>query len=203
MPIQAITQSAIMDNYNYLYSVIRKRDMITSEISFRPMAADDWESVAEIYKQGIDGGNATFELEVPTWEEWDKVHLKTCRIVAEKDNEIVGWVALSAVSGRCAYAGVAEVSIYISNNHKGQQVGTKLLGRLIAESEKEKFWTLESGIFPENVPSIKIHEKLGFRQVGYHEKIGKMHGIWRDTILLERRSKVMGIESVETEIMFE
>lgn len=127
---------------NNFLEVLRKRDMITSEISFRPMAADDWESVAE-------------------------------------------------------------VSIYISNNHKGQQVGTKLLGRLIAESEKEKFWTLESGIFPENVPSIKIHEKLGFRQVGYHEKIGKMRGIWRDTILLERRSKVMGIESVETEIMFD
>jgi L-amino acid N-acyltransferase YncA len=114
--------------------------------------------------------------------------------VAEIDNEIVGWAALTAVSGRCVYAGVAEVSVYISNNYRGQKIGTKLLDKLIAESENEKLWTLQAGIFPENIASLKIHEDLGFRKIGHREKIGKMNGIWRDTVLLERRSKVIGID---------
>lgn len=158
------------------------------------MKAADWTNVAEIYRQGIETGNATFQQEIPTWDDWNNGHIKSCRIVAEIDNEIVGWAALTAVSGRCVYAGVAEVSVYISNNYRGQKIGTKLLDKLIAESENEKLWTLQAGIFPENIASLKIHEDLGFRKIGHREKIGKMNGIWRDTVLLERRSKVIGID---------
>ncbi len=163
-------------------------------IIFRPMISNDWTNVAEIYRQGIETGNATFQQEIPTWENWDNGHIKSCRIVAEVDNEIIGWAALSAVSGRCVYAGVAEVSVYISNKYRGQKIGSKLLDRLIAESETEKLWTLQAGIFPENYASLKIHHDLGFRKVGSREKIGKMNGIWRDIVLLERRSKVIGID---------
>ena len=158
------------------------------------MKAADWTNVAEIYRQGIETGNATFQQEIPTWDDWNNGHIKSCRIVAEIDNEIVGWAALTAVSGRCVYAGVAEVSVYISNKYRGQKIGTKLLDKLIAESENKKLWTLQAGIFPENIASLKIHEELGFRKIGHREKIGKMNGIWRDTVLLERRSKVIGID---------
>lgn len=158
---------------------------------FRPMKKDDWSSVSEIYRQGIETGNATFQKEIPGWDEWDQGHLKICRIVVCTDNEIAGWAALSSVSGRCVYAGVAEVSIYVSNRYNNQKIGTGLLRKLISESEKEGFWTLQSSIFPENISSIKIHENLGFRRVGYREKIGKMNGVWRDTILLERRCKLV------------
>jgi phosphinothricin acetyltransferase len=159
------------------------------ELLFRPMSEADWKSVAEIYKQGIETGNATFQNEIPSWETWDNGHLKCCRIIATKNNEIAGWTALSSVSSRYVYRGVAEVSVYIRNNFRGQKVGTKLLERLIIESERQNFWTLQAGIFPENIASLKIHENLGFRVVGYREKIGMMNDTWRDTILLERRSK--------------
>lgn len=167
--------------------------MITSEIQLRPMMAEDWKAVAEIYEQGIKTGNATFQEETPTWDEWDAGHLKTCRIVALKNNAIVGWAALSRVSGRCVYAGVAEVSIYISENHRGHKIGTALLKKLIVISEEENTWTLQAGIFPENHASIKIHINLGFRMVGIRERIGKMKNSWRDTVLLEKRSHVIGI----------
>jgi L-amino acid N-acyltransferase YncA len=167
--------------------------MTKTEIIFRPMKADDWKSVAEIYRQGIETGHATFQQDIPNWDEWNNGHLKDCRIIAEQDSEIVGWAALTPVSGRCVYAGVAEVSVYVSDNHKGQKIGTNLLNKLVSESEKEGFWTLQAGIFQENIPSLLIHEKAGFRKVGFREKIGKMNGIWRDTILLERRSKTIGI----------
>jgi phosphinothricin acetyltransferase len=163
------------------------------KLSFRPMKQEDWNSVAEIYRQGIETGNATFQRDIPTWEEWNSGHLKNCRIVAGNSNEIIAWAALTPVSGRCVYAGVAEVSVYVSNRYKGQKIGTRLLETLIIESEKEGFWTLQAGIFPENIASLKIHKNLGFRTVGLREKIGKMNGIWRDTVLLERRSKVVGI----------
>jgi L-amino acid N-acyltransferase YncA len=164
------------------------------EIFFRPMTSDDWMSVAEIYRQGIETGNATFQREIPTWDEWHNGQITSCRIVAIIQNEIVGWAALTAVSRRCVYAGVAEVSVYVSNKYRGQKIGTKLLDKLIFESENEKFWTLQAGIFPENIASLKIHEELGFRKIGNREKIGKMNGIWRDTLLLERRSKIIGID---------
>jgi L-amino acid N-acyltransferase YncA len=164
------------------------------EITFRPMTSDDWLSVAEIYRQGIETGHATFQHEIPTWENWDKGHLKSCRIVAVFENEIVGWVGLSAVSSRCVYAGVSEVSVYVGKKYRGQKLGRKLLEALITESEKDNIWTLQAGIFSDNPASLKIHEDLGFRLVGYREKIAKLNGILKDTMLLERRSKIVGID---------
>jgi len=161
-------------------------------INFRPLLPEDWDSIAEIYREGIETRNATFQTDVPTWESWDSAHLKTCRIVAIMENEIIGWAALTPVSGRCVYAGVAEVSVYVSTKHHGKKAGTKLLDKLIGESEKSGIWTLQSGIFPENLPSLKIHRNLGFRKVGIRKKIGKLDGKWRDTVLLERRSKITG-----------
>jgi L-amino acid N-acyltransferase YncA len=163
------------------------------DIKLRPLKQEDWNAVADIYRQGIETGDATFEMEIPTWNNWNSAHLKSCRIVACIDNEITGWAALTPVSGRCVYAGVAEVSVYVSNKFQGQKIGTRLLETLISESEKDGIWTLQAGIFPENKISLKLHENLGFRKMGFREKIGKMKGIWRDTILLERRSKVIGI----------
>ncbi|CAN5258857.1 GNAT family N-acetyltransferase [soil metagenome] len=165
---------------------------MTKKILFRPMQADDWASVAEIYKQGIETNNATFQQEVPSWDEWNNAHLKNCRIVAVLDNIVVGWAALTPVSERCVYAGVAEVSVYVSTNHKGHKIGTKLLEQLIKESEEINLWTLQAGIFPENIPSINLHKHLGFRQIGFREKIGKMNNTWRDTFLFERRSIKIG-----------
>lgn len=164
------------------------------EIELRTMTPDDWASVLMIYKEGIATGNATFQQEAPTYTAWDNDHLKACRIVAIFENEIAGWAALSPVSGRCVYAGVAEVSVYVAQKFRGHKIGKDLLARLITESEKENLWTLQAGVFQENIPSIKIHEQLGFRTVGYREKIGQMNGIWRDTILLEKRSQSVGIE---------
>ncbi len=162
-------------------------------ITIRPMNAADWPEVAEIYRQGIETGHATFEQKVPSWEEWDSRHVKTCRIVALSEGEIAGWAALSPVSERCVYAGVAEVSVYVKDTFRGQKIGSRLLERLIAESGKNGIWTLQAGIFPENDSSVRMHEALGFRRVGFREKIGKMNGRWRDTLLLERRSKTVGI----------
>ncbi len=167
--------------------------MALAGIILRPMTPMDWESVAEIYRQGIETGNATFQTEVPSWDNWNSGHLKLCRIIAVYQDEIVGWAALLPVSGRSVYAGVAEVSVYVSTQHIGRKIGTNLLGKLISESEKAGFWTLQSSVFAENKASIKIHENLGFRRIGYREKIAKLNGLWRDTILLERRSMVTGI----------
>ncbi len=163
-------------------------------IEYRPMVATDYEQVAQIYQQGIATGNATFQQDIPTWEDWDESHLKNCRTVGIMDNKVVGWAALTAVSSRCVYAGVAEVSVYVATNYRGLKIGTKLLEYLIEESEASNIWTLQAGIFPENIASIKIHEQLGFRIVGKREKIGKMNGKWRDTLLLERRSVKIGVE---------
>jgi L-amino acid N-acyltransferase YncA len=159
------------------------------EPEFRYLTQADWNSVAEIYLQGIRSGNATFETEVPSWEKWDSSHLKSCRIIALVDGEVVAWAALVPVSARKVYSGVAEVSIYVRDTHKGKGIGRSLLEKLIAESETEGIWTLQAVIFPENGASLKIHQDLGFRKVGFREKIAKMNGIWRDTILFERRSE--------------
>jgi L-amino acid N-acyltransferase YncA len=159
------------------------------QVLFREMKSEDWIPVAEIYLQGIRSGNATFETEVPSWEKWDSSHLKLCRITALLDGEIVAWAALVPVSARKVYSGVAEVSIYVSESHKGKGIGRSLLEKLISESETEGFWTLQAVIFPENLASLKIHQDLGFRKVGFREKIAKMNSVWRDTVLLEKRSK--------------
>ncbi|WP_112182441.1 MULTISPECIES: GNAT family N-acetyltransferase [Paraliobacillus] len=162
------------------------------EIVISKMQQEHWERVKQIYEDGIATGNATFETKAPTWEAWDKGHLATCRLVALVNNEAVGWVALSPVSSRCVYQGVAEVSIYIKNGYTGKKIGSKLMDALIEESEKTGFWTLEAGVFTENSASLKLHQKAGFRIVGTKERISKMDGKWRDVVILERRSKVIG-----------
>lgn len=157
------------------------------------MTENHWQAVRDIYESGIATGNATFQTEAPGWEDWDKGHVKNCRLVAIAGDKVLGWAALSAVSSRCVYAGVAEVSVYIHPEARGKGVGLQLLEALILESEANNYWTLQAGIFPENTASIALHEKLGFRQVGRREKIGQMKGVWRDTLLLERRSNKVGL----------
>lgn len=158
------------------------------------MLPKHWSAVKRIYEDGIATGNATFQTTSPDWEEWNGLHLSTCRLIALENNEVIGWAALTPVSGRCVYAGVAEVSVYIAESVRGKGAGKKLLQALITESEQHNLWTLQSGIFPENIGSIKLHESCGFRLIGRREKIGKMNGKWRDTLLFERRSKIVGIE---------
>ena len=158
------------------------------------MLPSHWEKVKQIYEEGIATGNATFEEVAPSWEAWDSGHARNPRLIAFDDGEIVGWAALSNVSGRCVYAGVGEVSIYVSGRLRGGGIGKKLLQALIAESEKYNFWTLQAGIFPENGPSIRIHEECGFRLIGVREKIGKMNNRWRDILFMEKRSSKTGIE---------
>lgn len=157
------------------------------------MLPADWEAVKQIYEEGIATGNATFQQQAPNWEEWNNDHLSHSRIIAKEDGTILGWAALTGVSGRCVYAGVAEVSVYVSDKARGKGVGKKLLQKLIEESEANNIWTLQAGIFPENIASIKIHNASGFRTLGVRERIGQMNGIWRDTVLMERRSKTIGI----------
>jgi len=164
------------------------------KLKIKHINTEDWPAIANIYNQGIDTGVATFETEVPTWKQWDASHIKSCRLAAWIDNQLIGWAALSAVSSRCVYGGVAEVSVYVDTDSNGKGIGSILLKNLINESEKEGLWTLQSGIFPQNIASIKLHEKLGFRKIGYREKVGKLHGIWYDNILMERRSKIIGID---------
>ncbi|MFX1533928.1 MAG: GNAT family N-acetyltransferase [Promethearchaeota archaeon] len=154
---------------------------------------EDWKSIRSIYQEGIATGNATFETEVPEWKKWDKNHLQVCRFVAKKEGQVIGWAAISPVSDRPIYAGVGEVSIYITAAEQGQGIGHILLRALIEESEKAGIWTLQAGIFPENVASIALHKTCEFREVGYRERIGLLKGVWRDVILMERRSKIVGI----------
>src|SRR4029453_11724679 len=139
--------------------------------------------------------NATFETDVPEWDVWDSAHLSVCRLVAREDGAAVGWAALSRVSARAVYAGVAEVSVYVASSKQGKGIGSALLRRLIVEAESEGIWTLQAGIFPENIASIKLHEHVGFRDGGRRERIGKLKNVWRDVVLLERRSKVVGSET--------
>src|SRR5260221_266814 len=161
--------------------------------TIEPLRPQDWARARAIFLEGIATGVATFETRAPEWEEWDGSHLQTPRLVARERGEVLGWAALTAVSGRCVYAGVAEVSLYVHPNHQGKGTGKTLLKALIAESEKQDLWTLQAGIFPENAASLNVHQQCGFRQVGYREKIGQLKGIWRDTILLERRSQMVGV----------
>ena len=145
-----------------------------------------------IYAEGLATGTATFATEPPTWEAWDGGHLTTCRLVAtDAAGTVRGWAALSPVSGRCVYAGVAEVSVYVAAAARGRGVGRALLQALVAESEKTGLWTLQASIFPENTASVRLHEAVGFRLVGRRERIGQRGGVWRDTLLLERRSAVV------------
>ena len=160
----------------------------------RSMAPSDWEHVSRIYLEGISTGFATFETQVPKYEDWDRAHIKECRLVAENDGEILGWAALSPVSSRCVYGGVGEGSVYISDKSRGKGVGKLLMQHLIEESEKAGYWTIQSGIFPENMASIKLHEKVGFRYIGKRERVGKIHGVWKDNLLFEKRSPTIGTD---------
>lgn len=160
----------------------------------RNMESADWSEVSRIYEEGIETGYATFETAVPTYSDWDAAHISSCRFVAESSGKILGWAALSPVSGRCVYGGVAEVSIYVGENARGRGVGQGLMEALVNTSENEGFWTLQAGIFPENQGSISLHKKMGFRFLGRREKIGKLKGEWFDNLIFERRSKNVGVD---------
>lgn len=162
-------------------------------MEFRDISSHNYPQVASIYLQGINTGNATFETAVPSYKTWNKNHLEFARLALYKDEEMAGWAALSKVSDRCVYGGVAEVSIYIAPNSQGKGMGTILLNKLIEDSEKHGIWTLQCGIMKENQASINLHLKCGFRNIGYREKVGKHNDIWRDNVIMERRSKTVGI----------
>ncbi|MCM3317933.1 N-acetyltransferase family protein [Rummeliibacillus stabekisii] len=162
---------------------------MTDNIVIRKMLDTDWPAVKNIYLEGIATGNATFQTDAPSFEEWTTSHHATCRLVAVKEGLVIGWISISSVSNRIVYKGVGEVSIYVSTKLKNGGIGTALFTKLIEVSEKEGFWTLQSSIFKENIASLKLHKKMGFREVGYREKIAKHHDIWRDVLILERRSK--------------
>ena len=158
-----------------------------------PMTVGHWPAVETIYTEGLATGNASFATVAPTWTEWDASHLRACRLVAcHADGPVLGWAALSPVSSRCVYGGVAEVSVYVAAAARGQGVGRALLAALVVAAEQHGLWTLQAGLFPENTASLHLHEAAGFRLVGRRERIGQLRGKWRDTLLLERRSAVVG-----------
>jgi phosphinothricin acetyltransferase len=164
-------------------------------ISIAPLQREHWEDVRRIHAEGIASGVATFETEpAPDWESWSASHLEFGRLVAILDGRVAGWAALSQVSDRCCYGGVAEVSIYIAADRRGQGLGSKLLQRLIEESEEHGIWTLQAGVFPQNATSVTLHEKAGFRVVGRRERLGKLRGRWQDVLLMERRSDRVGVD---------
>ncbi len=158
------------------------------------MKADDWEQVRSIYLEGIATGNATFETTVPAWEKWDAEHVRQCRLVARSGGLVVGWAALGPASSREVYAGVAEVSIYVGERSRGHGIGRALLSALVAASEKKGFWTLQAGVLAENKESINLHLGCGFRVVGRRDRPGRLNGVWRDVVLLERRSENTGVD---------
>jgi len=158
----------------------------------RELTPADWEDVSAIYLEGIATGQATFEVVAPSWEDWNVDHLSFARLVAfSQEGTIEGWAALSSVSNRSAYSGVTEVSVYVASDARGKGIGRALLEELIQQSEKNGVWTLQASIFPENVTSVALHKSCGFREVGVRERIGKLNGVWRDTVLLERRSQTV------------
>lgn len=161
--------------------------------TFRRLTPTDWPAVRQIYAEGIATGDATFEQQAPEWDEWDAGKLAHPRLVADVDGAVVGWAALSPTSKRHVYRGVAEVSVYVAASARGRGVGRALLAALVETSEAAGIWTLQAGIFPENVASVHLHQQAGFHVVGRRERIGQMHGVWRDVLLMERRSKSVGI----------
>src|ERR1044071_1646091 len=162
--------------------------------SVERMLPGHWPEVRAVYLEGLATGDATFETEAPEWERWDASHLRACRLVALLGERVAGWAALSPVSARKVYAGVAEVSVYVALQFRGQGVGRTLLEALVRESEAEGVWTLQASIFPENVASVALHKSCGFREVGRRERVGQLEGRWRDTVLLERRSQFVGTD---------
>jgi len=168
----------------------------SADLSIVPMLPNHWPSVREIYGEGIASGNATFETELPDWDKWDGGHHKHCKLVALQTADaaaVLGWAALSPVSARRVYAGVAEVSVYVAASARGRGVGKALLQALVQKSEVNGVWTLQAGIFPENSASVALHKSCGFREVGIRRRIGKLGDTWRDVLLLERRSATIGV----------
>ncbi len=163
------------------------------DVTIAPMQAGHSSVVLAIYAEGIATGNATFETNVPAWEDWDTGHLEACRFVALVDDRVAGWAALSPVSKRRVYAGVAEVSVYVATHARGHGVGLRLLQTLVECSERTGIWTLQASVFPENAATLRLHTRLGFRVVGRRERIARHNGTWRDTLLLERRSERVGL----------
>ncbi len=163
-------------------------------VAIAPMQPAHWEAVRTIYEQGIATGNATLETSVPDWNAWDDEHLAAPRLIALVGEEVAGWAALSPVSGRCVYGGVAEVSVYVGDGWRGRGIGLRLLQELVAQSETNGIWTLQAGILPENTASLVLHERAGFRRIGVRERLGRLKGAWRDVVLLERRSRRVGID---------
>jgi phosphinothricin acetyltransferase len=158
----------------------------------RELRPGDWPAVRAIYEDGIRSGDATFETEAPSWEDWDAAHSEL-RLVAERDGAVVGWAALSPTSSRCCYRGVGEVSVYVAETARGGGVGRALLERLVEGSEQAGYWTLTAGVFPENEASLRLHRACGFRELGVHRRLGELGGVWRDVVWLERRSEVVGV----------
>lgn len=158
-----------------------------------PLTAADWPAVRAIYEEGIATGQATFETAAPEWPAWDAARLAVGRLVARRGQRVIGWAALSPVSSRAVYAGVAEVSIYVAAAARGQGVGKTLLRALIEAAEDGGLWTLQAGIFPENAASLALHQSCGFRVVGRRERVARLHGVWRDALFLERRSSRVGV----------
>jgi L-amino acid N-acyltransferase YncA len=161
-------------------------------ILIRPLTEQDWKSVRLIYLDGIATGQATFESVAPSWAEWNRAHLPAPRLVGVLNQGVIAWAALNSASARQVYAGVTEVSVYVGKDSRGQGIGKALLETLVKESERNGIWTLQASVFPENEASIALHKACGFREVGTRERIGCMNGTWRDTMLLERRSKLVG-----------
>jgi phosphinothricin acetyltransferase len=160
-------------------------------LGVRDLRHEDWPEVARIYEEGIRTGNATFETEVPAWWAWDSAHLAEHRLVASRAGSVLGWIALSPVSARPCYAGVAEVSVYVAESARGKGVGSELLAAVVESAERGGIWTLQTSVFPENEASLALLRRFGFRTVGSREHIGRLHGVWRDTVLVERRSEVV------------
>lgn len=161
--------------------------MLATAVEIRDLSRADWPEVSRIYAEGIATRNATFETTLPSWEEWDAAHLEQHRFVAEAAGRLVGWIAAVPVSSRCCYAGVAEISTYVAEGERGRGVGAALLERLIDSTEADGIWTLETGVFPENRASLALLDRFGFRKVGVRERLGRLDGVWRDVVLLERR----------------
>lgn len=170
-----------------MIAMLSGSNAVATDLLVRPFRDDDWTAVHAIYAQGIATGNATFETEVPAFERWAATHPPELRFVADRGGKVVGWVAASPVSDRCAYAGVVEHSVYVDADARGLGIGRLLLECFIARADANGIWTIQSGIFPENVTSVELHERCGFRVVGTRERLGQLNGVWRDVLLMERR----------------
>lgn len=161
-------------------------------IAISEMTAADWPDVSRIYAEGMATRSATFETQLPSWEKWDASHLATCRLIARENAAVVGWAALSPVSSRHVYRGVCEVSVYVAESARGRGIGRQLLESLVSASEQDGRWMLQASVFPENEASVALHAACGFRVLGTRERVAQLDGVWRNTLILERRSRIVG-----------